>query len=114
MITFQQLWDNYPDNDPCDAKNKKGEKLFSNQCAIRLSYSMKKSGVLFTTYPQKRKCWVHGGADHILAAAELADWIEKLNTPGFQKKENITGSNWRTKVISRTVVFRVRSLIYDK
>lgn len=41
MATFKQLWDNYPDTDPCDAKDKKGEKLFGNQCAIRLSYSMK-------------------------------------------------------------------------
>ena len=102
MITFKDLWDNYPDNDPCDAKDKKGEKLFSNQCAIRLSYSMKKSGVSFSTFPKKRKCWVHPGADHILAAKELADWLETYNHPSFLIKENVTGSNWRGKVAGRT------------
>ena len=102
MATFKQLWDNYPDNDPCNAKNKQGEKLFSNQCAIRLSYSMKKSGISFASYPQKRKCWVHGGADHILAAKELADWLEKSNIPSFLRTENVTGNNWRGNVSSRT------------
>ena len=102
MATFKQLWSNYPDNDPCNAKDKKGGKLFGNQCAIRLSYSMKKSGISFITFPQKRKCWVHSGSDHILAATELADWLEKSNHPNFLRTENITGLNWRGKVNGRT------------
>jgi len=102
MATFKQLWDNYPDSDPCDAKDKKGNQLFSNQCAIRVSYSMKKSGISFVTFPQKRKCWVHPGADHILAAKELADWIQKSSNPSFIKNENITGKNWRGKIMGRT------------
>ena len=102
MATFKQLWENYPDNDPCDAKDKKGKKLFSDQCAIRLSYTMKKSGISFSSYPQKRKCWVHAGADHILAAKELADWIQKSNISSLLITENITGGNWRGKVSGRT------------
>lgn len=102
MIKFEYLWKNYPDEDPCDAKDKKGNKLFSNQCAIRVSYTMKKSGVDFTTFPQKRKCWIHPGQDHILAAAELADWIQKSNIPNLLTTENITGLQWRSKVVSRT------------
>ena len=102
MATFKTLWANYPDDDPCDAKNDKGEKLFSNQCAIRLSHSMKKSGVSFSTFPKKRKCWIHGGAEHILAAAELADWIEKSKHPSFLVTENITGKEWRAKTSGRT------------
>jgi len=102
MVKFKTLWGNYPDNDPCDAKDQKGEKLFGNQCAIRLSYSMKKSGVTFNTFPKKRKCWVHGDADHILAAAELADWIEKSQNPSFIVTENITGNKWREKIVQRT------------
>ena len=102
MIKFEDLWKNYPDEDPCDAKDKKGNKLFSNQCAIRVSYAMKKSGVDFTTFPQKRKCWIHPGQDHILAAAELADWIQKSNIANLLTTENITGSQWRSKIVSRT------------
>ncbi len=50
MSYFKILWTNYPSDDPCDAKNEKEEVLFKNQCAIRLSYTMKKSGVNFS-------CW---------------------------------------------------------
>lgn len=102
MATFKQLWDNYPDDDPCDAKDKNGNKLFGNQCAIRLSHSMKKSGISFVSFPQKRKCWVHSGADHVLAAKELADWIEKSNDASFLVTDNVTGSAWRNKVSGRT------------
>jgi hypothetical protein len=102
MLKFENLWKNYPDEDPCDAKDEKGKVLFSNQCAIRLSHAMKKSGVSFDSFPQKRKCWVHPGQDHILAAAELADWIEKSNISNMLITENITGAKWREKVVSRT------------
>jgi hypothetical protein len=52
MATFKNLWANYPDDDPCDAKNDKGEKLFSNQCAIRLSHSMNKPGCCLAPFLQ--------------------------------------------------------------
>lgn len=61
-----------------------------------------KSGISFVSFPQKRKCWVHAGADHILAAKELADWIEKSSHASFLVKEDVTGSNWRGKVSGRT------------
>ena len=102
MSLFKQLWDNYPDDDPCDAKNKEGNKEFSNQCAIRLSYSMKKAGISFSSFPQKRKCWHHPGQDHILAAAELANWIQKSNHPSLLVTEDVTGDSWRRKILGRT------------
>ena len=102
MMKFQDLWSKYPDNDPCDAKDKVGDKLFGNQCAIRLSYAMKKSGINFNSFPKDRKCWVHSGHDHVLAAAELADWIESSNMPSMLITENVTGSKWREKVLART------------
>ncbi len=102
MVKFKQLWKNYPEEDPCDAKNKDGELLFGNQCAIRVSHSMKKSGVNFSSFPRKRKCWIHPGQNHILAAAELANWIEKSNIPNLLITENVTGPQWRSKVVSRT------------
>lgn len=102
MITFENLWNNYPDEDPCDAKDGKGDKLFSNQCAIRLSQAMKKSGVSFNSFPQKRKCWIHPGHDHILAAAELADWIQNAKIPNMLVTDIVTGAGWRDKVVSRS------------
>lgn len=102
MVTFEQLWKHYPDEDPCDAKNGKGDKLFSNQCAIRLSHSMKACGISFASFPKKRKCWVHPGKEHILAAVALADWIQKAKIPNMLITETVTGAKWRDKVLFRT------------
>ena len=102
MVKFEKLWKNYPADDPCNAKGKNGEQLFGNQCAIRVSYAMKKSGINFSSFPQKRKCWVHPSQDHILAATELANWIEKSNIPNMLISENVTGAKWRQKILART------------
>jgi hypothetical protein len=101
-VTFADLWSSYPASDPCDAKDKDGHKLFHNQCAIRLSYALKKTGVTFKSYPAKRKCWVHPDADHVLSASELADWLELQPFVGCKKSETITGADWRNKVLNRT------------
>ena len=102
MSKFKEFWDNYPDEDPCHAKDREGKILFANQCAIRLSYALKKSGIRFETFPAKRKCWIHKSADHVLAAKELADWLEKTPIPGINRVEMITGEEWRTKIVGRT------------
>lgn len=101
MSQFKLLWDNYPDEDPCDAKNEDGEILFANQCAIRVSYALKKSGVSFESFPTKRKCWIHKDADHILAAKELADWLEKGTAKFLTKSITITGDDWRSKIVDK-------------
>lgn len=98
-VKFPDLWAAYPSSDPCDAKSPDGAKLVKNQCAIRVSYALKRAGVTLKSYPAKRKCWIHPGEDHVLAAKELADW---LDLQPFVKAENITGENWRDKVLNRT------------
>jgi hypothetical protein len=42
---FQSVWSSYPASDPCDAKDAKGQMLFKNQCAIRMSHALKGAGV---------------------------------------------------------------------
>lgn len=101
MPSFKTMWSNYPDKDPCDAKDDAGEKLFKNQCAIRTSHALKKSGVNFDTFPKARKCWVHPDADHILAAKELADWLEKSTVDSVGAVETVTGQDWKDKVTGR-------------
>jgi hypothetical protein len=101
-IRFATIWDHYPGSDPCDAKDPKGGKRFKNQCAIRISYALKKSGVTFKSFPKSRKCWYHQDADHILAAKELADWLELQPFLGCRKSENITGESWRDKALGQT------------
>lgn len=101
-IKFGELWSAYVKGTICDAKDANGKSLFSNQCAIRVSHALKKCGVTFKSYPVKRKCWVHPDDDHILAAKELADWLELQPFVGCRKSEVITGEDWREKIAGRT------------
>ena len=101
MSYFEKLWSNYPSKDPCDAKDEQGSLLFRNQCAIRLSFAMKKSGVSFVGFPKGRKCWVHAGQDHVLAARELADWLDKGTVQQIQKSRDITGDDWREQALDK-------------
>lgn len=101
MSFFHILRSNYPSDDPCDARNEKGKILFKNQCAIRLGYAMKKSGISLTSFASGRKCWIHKGDDHILSAKELADWIDRGMVPQFNKSQDVTGDTWRNKVLGK-------------
>lgn len=102
MPTFKSVWSNYPASDPCDAKDSKGQRLFKNQCAIRMSHALKGAGVNLTSFPAARKCWVHPKDHHILAARELANWLQHQPFSGLKAAEIVTGEAWREKVIDRT------------
>lgn len=66
-----------------------------------MGYAMKKSGISFASFPSTRKCWVHKGEDHILAAKELADWIDGGAVPQIKKSIVVTGKAWRDKVLGK-------------
>jgi hypothetical protein len=101
MSLFPFLRANYPKDDPCDARNEKGELLFKNQCAIRVGHALKKSGISLGSFPPTRKCWIHKNQDHILAAKELADWLDKGVSSQIAKSRDITGESWRSKVLDK-------------
>ncbi len=70
-VKFQDLWDNHPYPDkPCD------EKLFKDQCAIRMGESLRLSGVNLSTFRGLR-CYpgLKHNPRHILRAEQLAEWI---------------------------------------
>ena len=82
MISFSNLWSNHPtvasifDDAPCKTN---GSKNFPNQCAIRMSVAFDKSGIdtaLFDKMFPNRRCWFNHGKGHILAAEEMAAWVE--------------------------------------
>lgn len=62
---------------------------------------MKKSGIDFSGFPRARKCWVHKEQDHVLAAKELADWIDKGGAPQIGKSTEITGNAWRKQILGK-------------
>ena len=81
MVDFATLWLNHPANadppviEPClDAS---GKTIFENQCSIRMSTCLVKSGVSLASF-KGAFCWFHHGRTHILRAEEQARW---LNTP---------------------------------
>ena len=98
VVKFSNLWKNYPDVDaPCN-------KAFSNQCAIRVGAALAKSGVVTTQLvPKARHCWFHDTNEgHVLAAAELAEGLNKKSVPGIQKAESLTPTNFKSKISGRS------------
>lgn len=74
---FNQLWMHHPgmDDYPCD------KTTFPNQCAIRMSVALDKSGIDTSTFDQMyldRRCYsgFNHFPRHILAAQELANWLK--------------------------------------
>lgn len=108
-ITFKQLWDNYvigkPYADP--------EKLYENQCAIRMSATLHKAGIEMKSFSQKLVKPSPGkstigrilldGKPTATRADELASWLSQKPFCGLPSQpENITGKDWESKVNGRT------------
>ncbi|CAM4441740.1 hypothetical protein SHLI107390_17630 [Shewanella livingstonensis] len=79
LMQFNKLWVNHPyPSNPYD------KTLFANQCAIRMGVSLEASGIDISSfdkmYPQRR-CYpgLKHTPRHILAAQELANWIDSAN-----------------------------------
>ncbi|MEI8668817.1 MULTISPECIES: T6SS effector amidase Tae4 family protein [Pseudoalteromonas] len=91
IVKFNKLWSNHPYPDaPCD------KSLFGNQCAIRMGVALEKSGIdtssFDSMYPQRR-CYpgLKHSPRHILAAQELANWIDSPRSTAFGTKKVIKG-----------------------
>jgi hypothetical protein len=95
------MWNSYPGGDPSQARNTKGDLLYDNQCAIRVSLALHGAGVdmrgftgAFTVIDQKRAA---------LRAAELAAWLNKVPFCGLpMNPANVTGADWKKKIEGRT------------
>jgi hypothetical protein len=108
VLTFQELWDNYPPGDPFDDPT--GE--YKNQCAIRMSVTFHRVGIAMLSFSQKlvqpaprRKDIgriLLDGKSTATRAYELAEWLQLRPIAGLQKAENITGPGWVNKVEGRT------------
>ena len=81
MVDFATLWSNHPANadppvlEPCTDST--GKAIFENQCSIRMSVCLARSGVSLASFPGAF-CWLHHHREHILRAEEQAHW---LNSP---------------------------------
>ena len=79
MPDFATLWRNHPANDdpsltnPC--VNRQGAPTFANQCAIRMSVCLARSGISFVSY-RRTFCWYGHDRQHAIRAEELAAWLD--------------------------------------
>jgi hypothetical protein len=58
-----------------------------------ISHSLNKPGVPLNTFPKDRKRWVHKAKNEVLAARELADWLDLGIHPKIKKSISITGKS---------------------
>ena len=75
-MNFSDLWDNYcqllEDMNPCT--NGLGEPNFENQCCIRFSTAMHRTGHDFIDY-EGAKCWFGHKEPHCLRVEEMVEYL---------------------------------------
>lgn len=103
MLTFQELWDAYPDKeDPfLDPKTGKKPPYADNQCAIRLSITMHNVGVEMKSFRGEGQIRIDGKRT-ALRAREMADWLRLRPFAGLPSPVDITGPNWQDRIKGRT------------
>jgi len=105
-VTFKELWDNYPSGNPYD------NPAYDNQCAIRMSVAFHRVGIEMKSFSEKVLKPLPGEKDIgriILSgkatatrANELGEWLKLQPIAGIGQPENITGTDWLSRVKGRT------------
>ncbi len=105
-VPFSLLWKNYPSDLPCLLPNGDPPVGLENQCAIKMSLCLERSGIRLVGVGND--CPVAGrpGKIMVAAAAKLATWISEHRFPGCGRREKYTGQNWRSRCDKRSgIVF---------
>lgn len=102
-VKFASLWTNYPDKPPyVDPKTGKPPPGYSNQCAIKVSVAIHRSGIEMKSFTGSSRILVNSKNTAALAT-ELAAWLKKQPFCGLpQQPTAITGENWDKKITGTT------------
>ena len=113
VLTFQELWNNYPSGDPYDNPD------YKDQCAIRMSVTFHRVGVEMKSFSQKLVRPLSGqptigriildGKATATRADELSEWLKLRPFAGLPLPENVTGADWESKVKGRTGIIAFRN-----
>lgn len=93
VIAFDKLWRCYPWGRPCHGP-------YQDQCAARLGLALSTAGVDVRSF--------HGAMcnvdqpKHMLRAAEVAAWLQRIPFAGCPKPKAVTGKDWQEKVQGKT------------
>jgi hypothetical protein len=95
MPDFATLWSHHPANDspplisPCVTS--RGVPTFANQCAIRMSVCLTRSGVSLNNFGGTF-CWYGHSRQHAIRAEELASWLDSpaVDFVGYADKKRRT------------------------
>ena len=102
-VTFQTLWNNYPSEPPyVDAKTGKPPAGYENQCAIKVSVALAKSGVSLKTFKGNLCPAQPNGTVLATSAQELANWLNTQPFNGCPKAEVYTGKEAFEKIKGRS------------
>lgn len=111
-IKFEAIWNGYPDGHPSQAKDAKGNLLYENQCAIKVSVALHKAGVEMKSFGQAAT--TIDGKRAALAAQHLANWLDKMPFCGLpQKAEIVTGADWEKKIKRRSGIIFFADYCYS-
>jgi hypothetical protein len=117
-VKFQPIWDVYPDiradgvHDPC--VDKKGNKVYGNQCAIRLGEAFKLAGIIVPRTDSTAQCKLAGHPQHVLLAEQLGMWLlyQKVRFGAVEKK---VGQKWDpTNGVSAASYAKRKGVIFFK
>ena len=112
------MWGAYPSDRPSQAAHKedvqdskgniiakKGDLLYDNQCAIKVSVAIHGAGVEMKSF--RGAATAVNGKKTAIRAAELAEWLKKQPFCGLPMKPvNIVGNDWQNKIKGKTgIVF---------
>lgn len=113
-LTFSTLWDNYPDDPPCVDAN--GDKIYDDQCAIKLGTALAKSGVSFDKFPGPR-CMANPPKNNgmVLRAEELATWLKSRPFKDCPAVRILTtGKGFQTALHGQTGIIFFKDYWYRK
>ncbi|BCQ27095.1 type VI secretion system amidase effector protein Tae4 (plasmid) [Caballeronia sp. NK8] len=110
VVTFHELWNNYPSGNPYDNPN------YRDQCAIRLSVTLHRVGIEMKSFssrlvkpasgqPSIGRILLEGKAT-ATRADELGEWLKLQPFAGLPKAQDITGSDWESRVKGKTGIIQ--------
>lgn len=100
VLTFDSLWDGYPNDKPYVDKNGDVPKGYENQCAIKLSVALDAAGVDLSGF--RGAYVVVKGKRAAIRAEELAQWLKKQRIDGLPPAPaNVTGKDWQKKIAGK-------------